>query len=174
MTLCGMRYGFHLAGITLLWLVALNIGRDCLVSHCIAGLHDCWQFPPFFRCHWQSLCTALTAGICKCLPLGLCKETVKESMKCMEIDLLTCSPGFPWSVQDINTRENTWHAITMKPADCIAVHSCLLPASILWCLWNILWSVLWLLMHWWLVLHDHHQTLSELIGPQENYLSFYL
>ena len=30
------------------------------------------------RYHWQSLCTALMA--CKCLPLGLCKETVKESI----------------------------------------------------------------------------------------------
>ena len=32
---------------------------------------------PFFRPQWQSLCTALMAGIC--LPLGLCKGTVKES-----------------------------------------------------------------------------------------------
>ena len=31
----------------------------------------------FFIGHWQSACTALTAG--KCLPLGLYKETVKES-----------------------------------------------------------------------------------------------
>ena len=35
------------------------------------------NFHLFFKCHWQSPCTALTAG--KCLPLGLCKETVKES-----------------------------------------------------------------------------------------------
>ena len=41
------------------------------------------EFPPFFRPQWQSLCTTLTAGIC--LPLGLCKGTVKESMAlCLE------------------------------------------------------------------------------------------
>ena len=34
-------------------------------------------FPPFFKPQWQSLCTALTTG--KCLSLGLCKGTVKES-----------------------------------------------------------------------------------------------
>ena len=43
----------------------------------IVGSRDWWEFPPFCRCHWQSPCTALMAGIC--LPLGLCKETVKES-----------------------------------------------------------------------------------------------
>ena len=32
---------------------------------------------PFLKGHWQSPYTDLTAG--KCLPLGLCKETVKES-----------------------------------------------------------------------------------------------
>ena len=46
------------------------------------GLHqsqwiDHWKFSPFFRGHWQSSCTAVTAGIC--LLLRLCKETVKES-----------------------------------------------------------------------------------------------
>ena len=45
-------------------------------SHWIVGSCDWWEFLPFFRCHWQSPCTALMAG--KCLPLGLCKETVKE------------------------------------------------------------------------------------------------
>ena len=42
--------------------------------------HDRWEFPPYFRGHWQSPSTALTAG--KCLPLGPCKETLKESMCC--------------------------------------------------------------------------------------------
>ena len=47
-------------------------------SHAIHyGLMWLWEFPQFFRGHWQSPCTALTAG--KCLPLVLCKETVKES-----------------------------------------------------------------------------------------------
>ena len=39
---------------------------------------DHWKFPPFFRGHWQSSCTALTAIIY--LLLGLCKETVKGSI----------------------------------------------------------------------------------------------
>ena len=60
------------------WLVGLNIDRDCLVSHWIMGSHEQWEFPPFVRPQWQSLCTALLAG--KCLPLGLCKGTVKESI----------------------------------------------------------------------------------------------
>ena len=28
----------------------------------IVGSSDWWEFPPFFRDHWQSPCTALTAG----------------------------------------------------------------------------------------------------------------
>ena len=44
----------------------------------ILGSHHRWEFPPFFNDHWQSPCAALTAG--KCLPWGLCKETVKESI----------------------------------------------------------------------------------------------
>ena len=34
-------------------------------------------FPAFSRGYWESPCTGITAG--KCLPLGLRKETVKES-----------------------------------------------------------------------------------------------
>ena len=45
----------------------------------IVGSCDQWEFPPFFRGHWQFPCTALTAG--NCLPLGLCKGNVKESCK---------------------------------------------------------------------------------------------
>ena len=45
----------------------------------ILDSHDQWEFPPFFRSHWQSPCTTLMAG--KCLPKGLCKVTVKESSK---------------------------------------------------------------------------------------------
>ena len=71
-----MRHGPQLAGITLLWLVGLKIDWDCLVPHCIMGSHDQWEFQLLFRPQWQSLCTALTAG---CLPLELCKGTVKES-----------------------------------------------------------------------------------------------
>ena len=46
-------------------------------SQWIVGWHDQWEFPQFFTGHWQSPWTALMAGIC--LPLRLCKETVKES-----------------------------------------------------------------------------------------------
>ena len=49
----------------------------CLVLQCIVGLCDWWEFLEFSKGHWQSPCTALMAG--KCLPLALCKETVKES-----------------------------------------------------------------------------------------------
>ena len=72
----GMRHGLQLAGISVFLLVGLNIGWDCLLSHWIWGSCDRWEFPPFCRGHWQSPCTALTAG--KCLSLWLCKETVKE------------------------------------------------------------------------------------------------
>ena len=44
----------------------------------IVGLHELVGILCRFRGHWQSPCTALTAGIC--LPLVLCKEAVKESM----------------------------------------------------------------------------------------------
>ena len=58
-------------------LVGLNIDWDCLVPHSIMGSRNKWEFPPFFWPQWQSSCTAPTAG--KCLPLGLCKGTVKQS-----------------------------------------------------------------------------------------------
>ena len=48
------------------------LSSNGLLAQVISG-----NFPPFYRGHWQSPCTALMAG--KCLPLGLCKETVKES-----------------------------------------------------------------------------------------------
>ena len=41
------------------------------------GLRGEWECLLIFRWHWQSTCTALMAG--KCLLLGLCKGTVKES-----------------------------------------------------------------------------------------------
>ena len=37
---------------------------------------DRWKFPLIFKGLWPSPCTVLTAG--KCLPLGLCNETMKE------------------------------------------------------------------------------------------------
>ena len=59
-----VRHSFQLAGTTILWLVGLNIGWDCLKSQCIVGLHYWWDFPPFaIDHHWLSPCTALTAGV---------------------------------------------------------------------------------------------------------------
>ena len=52
-----------------------RLGRSSHVVHC-----GCmWLMGIFtvFKGHWQSPCTALMAG--KCLPLGLCKWTVKQS-----------------------------------------------------------------------------------------------
>ena len=73
----GIRHGLQLAGITLLWLVGLNIDQDRLVTRFTMGSRNQWEFPPFFSSPWQSFCTALTAG--KWLPLELCEGTVKES-----------------------------------------------------------------------------------------------
>ena len=60
-------------GLTLLWLVGLKIDWDCPVPHCIMGSRDQWEFQLFFQ-------TSVTVPLhCNCLPLGLCKGTVKES-----------------------------------------------------------------------------------------------
>ena len=48
-------------------------------SQSIVGSRNQWEFPFFFRGYWQPPYTALMAG--KCLQLGLCKGTVKESRK---------------------------------------------------------------------------------------------
>ena len=66
------------------WMVSpyfdyLNICWNCLEPHCVVGTRDRWIFRPFCIHQRQSLCTALTAG--KCLPLGLCKGTVKGSSR---------------------------------------------------------------------------------------------
>ena len=51
-------------------------------SYSIVNLGHQLEFPPFFKRHWQSHCKALMAG--KCLLIGLCKETMKESSGCAE------------------------------------------------------------------------------------------
>ena len=56
-----MRHGLWLAGITLLWSADLNIGWDSLLPHCIMSSCDQWEFTPFFRPQWQSLCTKMSA-----------------------------------------------------------------------------------------------------------------
>ena len=42
------------------------------------------QFPQYFRIRWQSPCTTLTAD--KCLPLGVCKKTVKKFKNVYTLD----------------------------------------------------------------------------------------
>ena len=71
---CGMRHELQLALITILWLIGLNVGWDCLMLRCIMGSRDPWEFPSFCKAHWQSPYTALTEG--KCTPLGPYKETL--------------------------------------------------------------------------------------------------
>ena len=43
-----MRLNLQLVGITLLWLVGLNVGWNCLESRCIVGSRDQWYFPSIF------------------------------------------------------------------------------------------------------------------------------
>ena len=43
----GMKHGPQSSGINLLWSVGLYIGWDCLVSRCIVGSPDQWEFSPF-------------------------------------------------------------------------------------------------------------------------------
>ena len=64
----------NLTSITLLWLLGLNIGRDCLNCNGV-GSRDWWGFPPFF---YMPLTFPLYSQAI-CLPLGLCKETWKQS-----------------------------------------------------------------------------------------------
>ena len=61
--------------------IDLNIGWDCLSrnglwSNLTGGNYH--RFAEATEWHWQSPCTAPVAG--RCLQLGLCNETVKESM----------------------------------------------------------------------------------------------
>ena len=101
------RPGLQLAGITRLWLVSLNRDRDCLVSHCIMGSCDQWEFPPFCRPQWLPFCTATVTG--KCLPLGLCKGTVKESNAVCS-NLPDCSLIWIWGVDGIGWSINQFFA----------------------------------------------------------------
>ena len=61
------------------------------MSQCIVGSRDWWEYTPLSKGHWQSICTALTAGIY--LPSGLCKETVKESTLCKQVTPVRTASG---------------------------------------------------------------------------------
>ena len=88
---------------------AVNIGGTSHLHwiigqvHCIMGSLDWLKFPPFFKGHWQSPCTALTAG--KCLPLRLSKGTVNKSIPAPPVMVwLHCyncdRPLFMWGAPD--------------------------------------------------------------------------
>ena len=73
------------SGITFLWLSSLNTGWDHLSCNGLWAHMISVNFLCFSIGHWQSPCKALMAG--KCLPLVLCKETVKQS----NVLLLPCN-----------------------------------------------------------------------------------
>ena len=60
------------------------------------------EFSPFLKGHWQSPCTAVTAGIC--LPLGLCQGTVKESALVPEANQHDPIHACTWIL-----KQNDWH-----------------------------------------------------------------
>ena len=55
------------------WLVYIDIGGNLICIGFWVSSNALLVWLPFIKGHWQSPCTALTAG--KCLPWGLCKET---------------------------------------------------------------------------------------------------
>ena len=62
-----MRHGIRLVkhpgvGITILWLVRVDIVWNCPSLQWIVGSRDRWEFLPFCKGHWESPCRALTAG----------------------------------------------------------------------------------------------------------------
>ena len=62
----------------------------------IVGSFDWWEFPSFFRCHWQSLAQPWQAN---CLSSGLCKETVEQSMASVHYLFMTASThASSWSL----------------------------------------------------------------------------
>ena len=79
-----MRHGLQLAGITLLLLAGVNIVWDCLCHYGLWAHMTGKNFHHILEATESVLVQALTAG--KCLLLGLCKETVKQS-KCITASL---------------------------------------------------------------------------------------
>ena len=72
-----MRHHLPLAALLALWLADPYIVQVIPHIRCIMGSRDQWGFPPVLRPHWQSPCTALTAGN---LPaVRAVQKTVNES-----------------------------------------------------------------------------------------------
>ena len=119
----GMRHGLQLAGITLLWLVDLNIDWDRLVSHCIMDSRDLWEFPPFFRFQLQSLCTTLTAG--KCCARGLWKSLTRPRHGSLRLKHLASLEIFHSDIVFQKTRHLTHMAnINYRFTRVAVTHSC--------------------------------------------------
>ena len=83
-----MRHGLQLVVVSCImigwykcWWGASNLCWIMARLQCIIGTHDWCKFPPFFKGHGQSPCTAPTAG--KWLSLGLCIEAVNKSSACL-------------------------------------------------------------------------------------------
>ena len=68
-------------------LVEILVGIAAVAMSC--GLMWLVGIPTSYQGHWQSPCIALTAG--ECLPLGLCKETVKASTA-QAVESTICHP----------------------------------------------------------------------------------
>ena len=95
----GMRHCLQMVGITLFFLIGWSDYRlGLLESQWVLVLRDRKEFTPFLTSQRQSACTAQTAG--KCLPLGLCKETVKQSS--IVRTQLVCGP------RDTYTQDGCW------------------------------------------------------------------
>ena len=135
----------------LLWLVGLDIGWDCLVSHCIMTSRDQWEFPLFFRPQWLSLCTAFYP--LQSLSLGLCKGTVKESnfpgLKTL-VKIHDEVPTPPHTVREIRdllfvscqrAREVSWSAALLLR---LRRRWAICPwASIISHYWDVTWTASW-------------------------------
>ena len=100
-----------------LWLVDLNITCTELQIPCNVWTHcEPLEFLPFIKSHWQSPCTVLMAGIS--LPLGLCKEIVKESIS-------SCILSNSWICGWTRTAGNEW---TCVPSRSWNVNSCIITS----------------------------------------------
>ena len=77
------------------WMIGLSkyrMGKPCLHwimdwLQCILSSHDCWEFPLFFKCQWQSPCTA-------------CRQSCAQRLwNCLLLPPIWFQP---WSIVDTN------------------------------------------------------------------------
>ena len=117
-------------GITLLWMAGLNKvwGLSCRLAHR-------WEFPPFFKRNWPSLCTALTAD--KCPPLGSRMETVKESM---QVDMRVSFRQHKPHIQRVSLTKVEWvdnlHGHRIYPGESLYPCECFETSMISQYIWH--------------------------------------